>query len=114
MVAGDDSLVAGPEPGVRVVGVLKGDPVAALEPAADVSDPADPGEEQAQLGLGRPGPQALAGPGVGDHGSGVWVPNILSPYATWAYSWIRPPSRSRRRTRTFCPYPLVPGRFPAA
>ena len=31
----------------------------------------------------------------------LWVPNIPSPYATWAYSWIRPPSRSRRRTRTF-------------
>ena len=30
----------------------------------------------------------------------LWVPNILSPYATWAYSRIRPPSRSRRRTRT--------------
>src|SRR6266496_5492042 len=25
------------------------------------------------------------------------------PYATWEYSWIRPPSRSRRRTRTFAP-----------
>ena len=24
-------------------------------------------------------------------------------HATWAYSWIRPPSRSRRRTRTFAP-----------
>ena len=24
---------------------------------------------------------------------------ILSPHATWEYSWIRPPSRSRRRTR---------------
>ena len=23
----------------------------------------------------------------------------MSPYAIWAYSWIRPPSRSRRRTR---------------
>jgi hypothetical protein len=34
------------------------------------------------------------------HGS-VWVPNILSSYATWAYSWIRPPSRSRSRIRTF-------------
>jgi hypothetical protein len=33
----------------------------------------------------------------------LWVPNILSPYATWAYSWIRPPSRSRRRIRTFGP-----------
>ena len=28
-------------------------------------------------------------------------PKMLSPYATWVYSWIRPPSRSRRRTRTF-------------
>jgi hypothetical protein len=27
------------------------------------------------------------------------VPETLSPYATWEYSWIRPPSRSRRRTR---------------
>ena len=33
----------------------------------------------------------------------VWVPNILSPYATWEYSRIRPPSRSLRRTRTFAP-----------
>ena len=59
VVAGDGSLVAGPEPGVRVVGVLKGDPVAALEPAAHISDLADPGEDRTQLGLGRPGPQAL-------------------------------------------------------
>jgi hypothetical protein len=30
----------------------------------------------------------------------VWVPRItLSPHATWEYSWIRPPSRSRRRER---------------
>src|SRR5690349_2144763 len=29
----------------------------------------------------------------------LWVPNILSPHATWAYSWIRPPTRSRLRTR---------------
>jgi hypothetical protein len=28
---------------------------------------------------------------------------MLSPYATWAYSRIRPPSRFRRRTRTFGP-----------
>jgi len=27
------------------------------------------------------------------------VPKLLSPHATWEYSWIRPPSRSRRRTR---------------
>jgi hypothetical protein len=33
----------------------------------------------------------------------LWVPNIMSPYATWAYSRIRPPSRSLRRTRTFGP-----------
>jgi hypothetical protein len=30
----------------------------------------------------------------------VWVPITLSRYATWEYSQIRPPSRSRRRTRT--------------
>ena len=70
VVAGDGSLVAGPEPGVRVVGVLKGDAVAALEPAADAADLADPGEPDVQLGFGRPGAQALTGPGVGDHGSG--------------------------------------------
>ena len=40
-------------------------------------------------GLGRGWPFAL------------WVPNIVSPYATWEYSRIRPPSRSRRKTRTF-------------
>jgi hypothetical protein len=33
----------------------------------------------------------------------LWVPETVSPYATWEYSWIRPPSRSRRRTRTFAP-----------
>ena len=29
----------------------------------------------------------------------LWVPEIMSPHATCEYSWIRPPSRSRRRTR---------------
>lgn len=29
----------------------------------------------------------------------VWVPKMPSPHATCEYSWIRPPSRSRRRTR---------------
>jgi hypothetical protein len=38
-----------------------------------------------------------------DPGFRVWVPNIVSPHATWAYSWIRPPSRSRRRTRILAP-----------
>jgi len=33
----------------------------------------------------------------------LWVPKTLSPHATWAYSWIRPPSRSRRSTRIFAP-----------
>ena len=33
----------------------------------------------------------------------MWVPNIVSPHATWAYSWIRPTSRSRRRTRILAP-----------
>jgi hypothetical protein len=32
-----------------------------------------------------------------------WVPETLSPYATWVRSRIRPPSRSRRRTWTFAP-----------
>jgi len=31
----------------------------------------------------------------------VWVPNMLSPHAACEYSWIRPPSRSVRRTLTF-------------
>jgi hypothetical protein len=30
----------------------------------------------------------------------VWVPKTRPPHATWAYSWISPPSRSRRTTRT--------------
>ena len=42
---------------MRVIGELQGDPVAALEPAADVSDLADPGEPDMQLGDGRPGAQ---------------------------------------------------------
>jgi hypothetical protein len=29
----------------------------------------------------------------------LWVPTMPSPHATCEYSWIRPPSRSRRRTR---------------
>jgi hypothetical protein len=28
----------------------------------------------------------------------LWVPIIVSPYATWEYSWRRPPSRFRRLT----------------
>jgi hypothetical protein len=31
-------------------------------------------------------------------GNNVWVPGIRSPHATCAYSWISPPSRSRRVT----------------
>jgi hypothetical protein len=30
----------------------------------------------------------------------LWVPETLSPHATWAYSWRRPPSLSRRMTLT--------------
>ena len=30
----------------------------------------------------------------------LWVPTMPSPHATCEYSWRRPPSRSRRRTRT--------------
>jgi hypothetical protein len=37
------------------------------------------------------------------HVLAVWVPITLSPHATWAYSWIKPPSRSRRSTRIFVP-----------
>ena len=33
----------------------------------------------------------------------LWVPNTVSPHATWEYSWIRPPSRSCRRTRILVP-----------
>jgi hypothetical protein len=29
----------------------------------------------------------------------VWVPRTPSPHATCAYSWMRPPSRSRRSNR---------------
>ncbi len=38
---------------------------------------------------------------------GVWVPEALSPYATCAYSWIEPLSRSRRRT--YMPVPSAGG-----
>jgi hypothetical protein len=31
----------------------------------------------------------------------LWVPNTVSPHATWAYSRSRPPSLSRRNTRIF-------------
>jgi len=30
----------------------------------------------------------------------LWVPITHPAHATWAYSWITPPSRSSRRTRT--------------
>jgi hypothetical protein len=33
------------------------------------------------------------------HQRTLWVPKIPSPHATCEYSWIRPPSRSRRRMR---------------
>jgi hypothetical protein len=33
-----------------------------------------------------------------DQRRGLWVPVIRSPHATCAYSWISPPSRSRRTT----------------
>jgi hypothetical protein len=38
----------------------------------------------------------------------LWVPNIVSPHATRAYSWIRLPSRSRRRSarREYLPFTL--------
>src|SRR6266487_4377837 len=31
----------------------------------------------------------------------LWVPRTCAPHATWAYSWINPPRRSCRRTRTW-------------
>ena len=33
----------------------------------------------------------------------LWVPETTSRHATWEYSWIRPPSRFRRRTRPPAP-----------
>ena len=51
-VASDGALVSGPQLGVRVVGVVKGDPVASLEPAAHVTDLADPGEGLPAGGFG--------------------------------------------------------------
>ena len=38
----------------------------------------------------------------------VWVPRTRSPHATCTYSWTRPPSRSRRRTRMAVPGPGGP------
>lgn len=49
-----------------------------------------------------PGEASVAAVADDQHDS-VWVPETLSSYATWAYSRIRPPSRSRRRTRIFAP-----------
>jgi hypothetical protein len=53
--------------------------------------------------LGDDGPAQLPqqlGNGDRDQPVGAEIP---SPYATWEYSWIRPPSRSRRRTRDVAP-----------
>ena len=33
----------------------------------------------------------------------LWVPRTRSPHATCTYSWMRPPSRSRRSGRTVAP-----------
>ena len=46
---------------------------------------------------------ALWPPGQGLEVPPLEVPNTVSPHATWEYSWIRPPSRSRRRTRILAP-----------
>jgi hypothetical protein len=35
-----------------------------------------------------------------DGGVGVWVPKTRPPHATWAYSWISPPTRSSLTTGT--------------
>ena len=37
--------------------------------------------------------------------TGVGAPKTMSPYVTWAYWWMRPPSRSRRGTRPAVPSP---------
>ena len=42
--------------------------------------------------------QRLAVLVAGGRFADLWVPNIVSPHATWAYSWMRPPSRSRLKT----------------
>jgi hypothetical protein len=47
------------------------------------------------------GPAAPAQPAAA--GLGLWVPTMSSPHATCEYSWIRPPRRSRRRTRMLSP-----------
>jgi hypothetical protein len=43
--------------------------------------------------------------GVSQATVSLWVPRTRSPHATCRYSWTRPPSRSRRRTRTAVPEP---------
>jgi Domain of unknown function (DUF4037) len=46
------------------------------------------------------GPLTAAATATGWRGrESVWVPTMPSPHATCEYSWIRPPSRSRLRTR---------------
>jgi hypothetical protein len=44
------------------------------------------------------GPRPALDPGVRPGRRTLWVPDIRSPHATCAYSWISPPSRSRRTT----------------
>lgn len=67
----------------------------------------DPGENvfmeitrRDDIGANLQAPAAARGGGAT---ASLWVPNTASPHATWAYSWIRPPSRSRRRTRILVP-----------
>ena len=45
----------------------------------------------------------LASHEVAERGLTLWVPKIRSHHATCEYSWRRPPSRSRLRTRTLSP-----------
>jgi len=60
-------------------------------------------------GCGQVGDDAV-GAALGDVQAGrdvaeprVWVPTMPSPHATCEYSWIRPPSRSRRQTCMLSP-----------
>ena len=51
--------------------------------------------------------QELTGPRLPQQPVGLvdslWVPRTLSPHATCTYSWMRPPSRSRRSGRMAAP-----------
>jgi hypothetical protein len=64
--------------------------------AADVA-------QRTATGLAVPRHAAPPAPALAVSPFGVGVPKTLSRHATWAYSWIRPPSRSCRRTLILLP-----------